>query len=274
MEVLPPYLLGDNDGATNSSVSVTCDVDTAVIEMAVHARWTRRLASDIDIGFRKCLAEHPSAIIMDLRYLEDSSAESSAMWLAAQRAAGNLQPPVLFVLHVPAKRPLSQRLHDIGVTRSVPVFASMDQARTAVANRGPLTERLQLRRLRPEAVSVRAARGLIDVACEAWGLPRLRYPGRLVISELVANAVQHARTDMVVTVWRRSDGFHLSVRDGSSRLPCLRHMPSKGSSAADGSGGYGLHIVGTLSAAWGAMATRDGKMVWATMRSCRSTRRS
>jgi len=188
--------------------------------------------------------------------------------LAATRAAGVLQPPVQIALSAPGSRPLSRRLHWTGVARIVPMFTTMEQARTAVANRGPLTERLQLTRLQPETGSANAARGLIDVACEAWGLADLRHPSRLVISELVANVVEHARTDMVVTVWRRRNGLHLTVHDGDARLPHMRPLPSAGA-ATTRDGGHGLRIVDTLSAAWGAVSTRKGKMVWATMRSCR-----
>jgi hypothetical protein len=148
------------------------------------------------------------------------------------------------------------------------MFTTTKQARTAVTHSGPLMERVQLTRLRPDAVSANAARGLIDVACEAWGFADLRYPSRLVISELVANAVEHAGTDMVVTVWRRRNGLHLTVHDGDARLPRM-WPPTRTDEARAPSGDHGLHIVDTLSAAWGALSTTEGKLVWATMRSCR-----
>jgi anti-sigma regulatory factor (Ser/Thr protein kinase) len=246
-------------------VSVTCDVDTAVVEMAVSGQWTRRLALDTYTVLRKCLAEHPAAVIVDLHKLKDRHADSAAMWLAANRAATGLQPPVQIALTVPASRPLSHRLHWLGISRTVPIFTTMEEARTAVISRRPLTDRLQLTRLAPGPGAAGLARDLIDVASEAWGFPNLRHPGRLVISELVANAVQHAGTPMAVTVWRRRSGLHLSVRDGSPRLP----GPPATSASASGSGGQGLLLVDTLASSWGAMSTRDGKMVWATIRSCR-----
>jgi anti-sigma regulatory factor (Ser/Thr protein kinase) len=269
MEVHSPYLLGDGDDGTGSRVSVLFDVDTAVIEMVVFGRWTRRLALNIYTAFRKCLAEHPPAIFVDLRQLADPSAASTAMWLAAARAADGLQPPVQIALILPSCDPLSERLHSIGGTRTIPTFSAVETARAAVGDHALLTERLQLTRLPPEAGSAKPARGLIDVACRAWGFLDLQHPGRLVISELVANAVQHTGTQMTVTVSRRRTGLHLSVRDGDARLPRLR-QPSSGDQAAQaGSGGHGLRIVDTLAASWGAISTRDGKVVWATMRSYR-----
>jgi len=79
MEVQTPYLISNGDDGTGSSVSVTYDIDTAVIEMVVLGRWTRRLALEIYTAFRKCLAEHPSAIIVNLHRLKDPSADSAAM---------------------------------------------------------------------------------------------------------------------------------------------------------------------------------------------------
>ncbi|WP_433727231.1 ATP-binding protein [Actinoplanes sp. CA-051413] len=266
MEVHPPYLLDNGGDHSGSGVSVTCDVDTAVVEMVVSGQWTRRLALDIYTVLRKCLAEHPAAVIVDLQGLKDRHADSAAMWLAAHRATTGLQPPVQLALAVPASGSLSRRLHWIGISRSVPIFTTVEQARTAVISRRPLTDRLQLTRLAPGPGAAGLARDLIDVASEAWDFPNLRHPGRLVISELVANAVQHAGTPMAVTVWRRQRGLHLSVRDGSPRLP---GQPATTPASSRASGGQGLLLVDTLASSWGAMSTRDGKMVWATIRSCR-----
>jgi anti-sigma regulatory factor (Ser/Thr protein kinase) len=265
MGVDPPYLLANGEDSSGSGVSVTCDVDTAVVEMVVSGQWTRRLALDTYTVLRKCLAEHPAAVIVDLQGLKDRHADSAAMWLAAHRTTAGLQPPVQLALAVPAYGSLSRRLDWIGISRSVPIFTTMAQARTAVVSCRPLTDRLQLTRLAPGPGAAGVARDLIDVASEAWGFPNLRHPGRLVMSELVANAVQHAGTPMAVTVWRRRSGLHLSVRDGSPRLP---GQPATTPSSR-GSGGQGLLLVDTLASSWGAMSTRDGKMVWATIRSCR-----
>lgn len=252
MEGLPPYL----SGVGTVGVSATYDLDTAVIEMTVRGPWTRRLAADTYAGVRKCLAEHPTAIIINLHRLTDPHSASAAMWLAAAAAARRLEPPVQLALNIPAARPLAHRLRRMGLAGSVPLYTSTAAARTGVAGPGSPTDRLQMTRLAPELASARAARGLIDVACAAWDLPDLRHPARLVISELAANVVQHAGTEMTVTVWRRRAGLHLTVHDGDPRLPQL-------------AAGHGMRIVDTLSAAWGAAATAGGKAVWATVRSHR-----
>ncbi|MEV7626500.1 ATP-binding protein [Actinoplanes sp. NPDC089786] len=268
MEVHPPYLLDNGAEAAGSGVFVTYNVDTAVTEMVVFGQWTRRLASDTYIVLQKCLVEHPSAVIVSLHRLDDRHADSAALWLVADKAAASMQPPVQIALVIPGSGPLPRRLHRLGLPRTVPLYTAMSEAYTAVVSRRPLTDRLQLTRLSPGPGAARSARDLIDVACEAWSFPELRHPSRLVISELVTNAVQHAGTDLTVTVWRRRSGLHISVRDGSSQL---RHLRPSTSVPPHGGGGDGLLIVGTLSAAWGAMSTRDGKVLWATMHSYRHT---
>jgi hypothetical protein len=105
---------------------------------------------------------------------------------------------------------------------------------------------------------------LVDSACDSWHMPELREPSRAIMSALVGNAVEHAGTDLGAAVWRRGSGLHLSVRDGDPRLPRLLDRYAGGR-------GRGLRTVDGKSTAWGAMATRDGKMVWATLRTRRQT---
>ena len=78
MRADPPYELG---------LSVVGDVDTAVVEMRIEGSWSRRLALTVHLAMRSCLAEHPAAVIVDLHGLSDPEAASTAMWLAASRAA-------------------------------------------------------------------------------------------------------------------------------------------------------------------------------------------
>jgi hypothetical protein len=268
MEEDPPYLLDNGEGPGGPGVSVTGDVDTAMIEMDVRGRWNSRLGMAAYAAFCKCLAEHPAAIIVNLSGLRDPTGASAPMWLASCQRATAMQPPVRMALTLPSDTPLADRLGRIGANL-IPAYRTTEEARAAVAGRTPYTDRLQSAGLPPDPAAVRTARGVVDTACDAWDFPELRYPGRLVITELVANAVEYARTDMVVTVWRRGTGLHLSVRDGDPRMPFLRDPRSADASASIQRRGHGLRIVDAISSAWGAMATGDGKKVWATVDSCR-----
>ena len=256
----PPYLF-DRGDAPGACRTVLVDVDTATVELTVRGRWDRQLGIQTYRDVRKCLAEHPAALILDLHEVTDPFAASATMWLAANRAASVLSPPVRLAISVAPTGPLAGKLRRLGAARFLPLFGTMPEARAAVAGRLPLTEQLQLT-LPPEPSSAIAARDLVGAACDAWRLPDLVLPGRLIISELVDNAVEHAGTELKVTVFRRGAGLHLSVHDGGTHLPHLRApnpVPR----------GRGLRLVDAKSTAWGAMPTRDGKLVWATIRPTR-----
>ena len=80
----------------------------------------------------------------------------------------------------------------------------------------------------------------------------------LVISELVTNAVVHARTPARLVV--RFDGRRVvtEVFDADARLP----TPAV---SVDGEGGRGLVLVDRLSDRWGTELLADGKRVWAEL---------
>jgi hypothetical protein len=259
-ELGPPFLFSGNE--QGACLAVSCDVDTGLIEVTVRGRFSLRLSVDLHAGLRKCLAEHPSAIVVDLDQFDDPYAVSAAMWLAVNRAAAAMFPPVRLALALRPTAPLAGRLRRLGSARYFPVFATAAEARTATAGTRPLTERLHLANLPPEQSSIDVAGELVDIACDTWQMPELLAPSRAIMAELVGNAVQHAGTEIAAAVWRRGAGLHLSVRDKDSRLPCLldRTIAERG---------RGLRTVDAKSAAWGAMATRDGKVVWATLRTRR-----
>ena len=265
MEVEPPYLF-DGDEGLHPGLTVSRDADTAVTEIVVRGSWSRRMNLDVYAVMRKCMAEHPSAIIVDLRDLSDPQAASANMWLAAARAAASLRPAAQLVVSLPPTRQLASRLRRLGAVRYLPIFVTTAQARAAVTSRMPLTDRLHLSLLRPEPSSVGTAGNLVAVACEAWGLPAVEEPGRLVMAELTANAVEHARTDLAVTVSRRGNGIYLAVTDGDPRLPRLRDPDRLSADRRAESKGRGLWKVHNQASAWGARPARNGKVVWAMMR--------
>jgi hypothetical protein len=249
----------------HSTVTATSDIDGAVIVVAPHGDWDWRLFLDLYTVVHKYLAEHPRALIVDLHDLTDPTTGSAPLWFTARRSGAAMRPPVEVALCLPSKTPLAVRLHRLGAKRFLPIYDTVPQARTAVADELSLTDQLQ-QHLPPAPTSAKQARLMVAGACRAWRLNHLRYPAQLVISELAANAIQHARTDMLVTVSRRGIGLYLAVRDGSPVLPRLR--PNAGAGGPPGGGGRGLQIVHRAAAAWGALPTHDhdGKVVWATLR--------
>jgi anti-sigma regulatory factor (Ser/Thr protein kinase) len=78
----------------------------------------------------------------------------------------------------------------------------------------------------------------------------------LLVSELAANAVVHARTAMRVSVLERSGRIRIEVRDDDPTLPQRR---SPDLMALDG---RGVMLVDTLATAWGINGNHQGKTVW------------
>lgn len=78
----------------------------------------------------------------------------------------------------------------------------------------------------------------------------------LLVTELVTNAILHARTPLLLTLETRPGHLRICVADRSNELPSPRHHQS------DAITGRGLALVEQLSSAWGVDTTPSGKLVW------------
>ncbi len=112
---------------------------------------------------------------------------------------------------------------------------------------------------KPESAA--AARRLVRAACTAWGLERLADDSALVVTELVANAVRHARRASIrVVVARPAPGtVRLAVADLSRALP-VPCVPE-----GEEEDGRGLTLVAALADDWGTDERHWGKIVWAVV---------
>ncbi|WP_250027845.1 ATP-binding protein [Paractinoplanes maris] len=246
------------------TVHLECDDDASVVLLTVDGAWSRALWQRTTELVHKCLAEHPEALIVDLSGLDDSAGVSAPTWVTARRTAAAMTPPVQVALCIPPERPLADRMQRLGARRFLPVYARVRQARVAIASRLPLTERLVLT-LPAEPDSPSIARNLVSDACLAWDRSALLHPARAVMSELVTNAIEHARTEVTVVVSLRGEGIHLSVADGVTDPPRLIKPGRVRRDRPLDERGRGLRVVTELAVAWGTLPTRTGKVVWATM---------
>lgn len=80
---------------------------------------------------------------------------------------------------------------------------------------------------------------------------------KLVVSELVVNAVRHAGTPLTLQMEDMTDGLCVSVADSSGARPQPRVAEPFDE------GGRGLMLVEMLSRRWGVEMTDEGKLVWA-----------
>ncbi|MHB1929357.1 MAG: GAF domain-containing protein [Acidimicrobiales bacterium] len=107
--------------------------------------------------------------------------------------------------------------------------------------------------------SVSAARKAIVEKLTGDGYEDLVPVAQLVVSELVANAVLHTDGEVTVGVRPIPGGVQVSVTDESPFLP-VAGVPTESSMT-----GRGLQLVQRVAARLGAVATADGKRVWADL---------
>ena len=108
----------------------------------------------------------------------------------------------------------------------------------------------------PETASIRVARQAILEMLELD--PATAEDVALLVSELVANAVLHGRTDFDVTATREADVVRIDVTD---RCPTPPSMKRYGPEAPTG---RGLRLVDLLAHRWGVEpeVPGPGKTVW------------
>lgn len=101
------------------------------------------------------------------------------------------------------------------------------------------------------------ARTRVGMACAGWATV-LVDRAKLLVSELVTNALNHCSGDIELRIFRSPRLLRVEVGDTCAKaLPALRHD-------LEAEHGRGLLIVSTLATSWGACpgATPGTKTVW------------
>jgi anti-sigma regulatory factor (Ser/Thr protein kinase) len=171
------------------------------------------------------------------------------------------RPAVLALLTV--QRP-ALRLVTAGRHGTAPSLAQESRARVTGAGsaRDAAGARTRFTLTLPDdPTAPRRARELLQQAAVAWDLDdEIRHDAAMVVTELVANAVDHARTPSVVTLAHDGRSLSVSVRDGNGEQ-APRPRPVDPTAPR----GRGLQMVEALAASWGVTAHPDGKTVWAVL---------
>jgi anti-sigma regulatory factor (Ser/Thr protein kinase) len=112
---------------------------------------------------------------------------------------------------------------------------------------------------KPESAAL--ARRLVNVAVHTWGIGELADAAVLIVSELVANSVEHSRCRLVRVAVERPTPTRIKiiVADKNRLVPILRHA------LPDAENGRGLLVIDALSARWGYDRPHWGKRVWAEL---------
>ena len=104
---------------------------------------------------------------------------------------------------------------------------------------------------------VSGARANMVQRASELGREELADDAKLVLSELMTNAMLHGGGCTGVEILSIAEGLRIEVRDGSHLAPLLGR-PSEASLT-----GRGLRLVARLAERWGATFEGDGKVVWA-----------
>ncbi|GAA0342225.1 hypothetical protein GCM10010319_18020 [Streptomyces blastmyceticus] len=126
-----------------------------------------------------------------------------------------------------------------------------------------------VRRWSPRPMSVRRARGELSSALANWGLAAVEDAALLVLSELMTNAVVHARVspgrEIETQFLPQPNGVRIQVDDADDTRPQLRDQAIES--------GRGLVLVAKLSDRWGVSGRNGvGKSVWAVVTAPREGR--
>ncbi|MGF1431558.1 ATP-binding SpoIIE family protein phosphatase [Kitasatospora sp. LaBMicrA B282] len=109
--------------------------------------------------------------------------------------------------------------------------------------------------LQPRNETPGRARRLAGHALRRWGLDELAENTELMVSELVTNAVQHAKKPVTLRLVRTSV-LRCEVGDDSAQLPRRRKA------GPDEERGRGLELVAKCADSWGSTRLGGGKVVW------------
>lgn len=124
-----------------------------------------------------------------------------------------------------------------------------DETQTKVDERASI-------QLSAEPSSAARSRAWIVEALTDWGAQHLLETAALLTDELVANAVRHARTPMLVAARMSGGRLRVDVTDACPTPPVRLHVPR------DAVSGRGLNLVAALAARWGVDRHPGGKTVW------------
>jgi len=113
--------------------------------------------------------------------------------------------------------------------------------------------------LAPEASSLGEGRRFVGRTLREWQVEEARIePVQLVATELLANAILHARSAPVLSLGAEGPDLVLRVADESPEPPVAQKV------TADAAGGRGLLMVEALCDRWGVDPSPSGKVVWVT----------
>ncbi|GAQ50357.1 PAS domain S-box protein [Streptomyces acidiscabies] len=113
------------------------------------------------------------------------------------------------------------------------------------------------------ASSIGDGRSFLTKTLTVWNCAHLADDARLLVSEVLTNALQHAQGPLGLHLRRTTADVTIEISDHSP------HLPQPRLAAPDDESGRGLLLVDTLADSWGVRPTDDGKTTWFTLQTRR-----
>ena len=217
--------------------------------------------AQIQRALLKDFSDQPFALICDLAGVDTLDPVCATVFSTVANHPASRWPDTSFLL-CGAQPPVAEILDRLQVPHFLQMYASLQDALDAAVARPPyLRDEL---RLAPTPTAPAAARAFVREVCRYWQLARpdatVMDRAVLLASELVTNAVAHARTEIRLRLELRGDRLHIAVRDGGPGL--LRLVAPDPQTE----GGRGLWLIEQLARSWGVNRHPDGgKVVWCTL---------
>jgi hypothetical protein len=231
-------------------VDITVEQGAGHLAVRVRGLLSLRTAPDLRDVLLKAAAEHPRGLVCDLSEAAATREGLTVLHVVADQVADWPSSPIVVVASAP---PLVDQLDRLALRRRMPVVADIALAAAALRDSPRLL--LATTQLLPTVDAPAAARAFVASALTRWQAPGIVEGARWVISELVTNAVVHARTDMTVRASLTGRRVGLSVADrGEAGVVRL-----------DGDS-WGLRVVGQLARSWGVLPRLGtGRVVWVVL---------
>jgi anti-sigma regulatory factor (Ser/Thr protein kinase) len=205
--------------------------------------------------------QHPGAVILDLG---PSPGRWANLLRGLARGCARHAVPLLVVpvLVAPTTAPVRSLASALPISRHMSVAEALASLPSASV---PSAYRLRVH-LPADPSAAGQARAVVVGTLRDWGLEELVFPVQLITSELVSNAVLHARTDSDLLLRLGPAGVRVAVRDGDPTVP-----RPQGTADAACEGGRGLLLVSAAAHRWGVLRGSQDKIVWAEVRPAAAT---
>lgn len=206
----------------------------------------------------KAALDEPAVVIVDVNGLRVPATSAWSVFTSA-RWHVSVWPDVPVVLAC-ADSVVRDTLRRNGITRYVPVYSSVPDARISCGgdgHRGRQRHRVQLPAVMASAAR---ARRLVETWLTAWSRGAMIPLVATIASELVENVLLHTDSEPSLIIECDGDQITVAVEDASPTPAQRREHPRAGTSPVSG-----LAVVSALSRTWGCIPTVSGKTVWAVM---------